>query len=100
MKLLLDENLSDRIISQIVDLFPDSTHTKAVGKEFKLLHFASVIIENLNRPNPLLSLAVINLSQIQNRLLDNAIGSATPIFHPASFCTMKRDHGYLIRSVN
>jgi predicted nuclease of predicted toxin-antitoxin system len=31
VKLLLDENLSDRIISQIADLFPDSTHTKAVG---------------------------------------------------------------------
>ena len=28
MKLLLDENLSDRIIPQIVDLFPDSTHVK------------------------------------------------------------------------
>jgi hypothetical protein len=27
------------------------------------------------------ALAVINLSQIQNRLLDNAIGSATPIFY-------------------
>ena len=31
MKLLLDENLSDRIISQVADLFPDSTHIKAVG---------------------------------------------------------------------
>ena len=31
MKLLLDENLSDRTISRIVDLFPDSTHIKAVG---------------------------------------------------------------------
>jgi predicted nuclease of predicted toxin-antitoxin system len=30
-KLLLDENLSDRIISRVVDLFPDSTHIKAVG---------------------------------------------------------------------
>ena len=31
MKLLLDENLSDRIISRVADLFPDSTHIKAVG---------------------------------------------------------------------
>jgi predicted nuclease of predicted toxin-antitoxin system len=31
VKLLLDENLSDRIISRIGDLFPDSTHIKAVG---------------------------------------------------------------------
>ena len=31
MKLLLDENLSDRIISRIGDLFPDLTHIKAVG---------------------------------------------------------------------
>jgi Domain of unknown function (DUF5615) len=31
VKLLLDENLSDRIISGVADLFPDSTHIKAVG---------------------------------------------------------------------
>ncbi|MEH1849232.1 MAG: DUF5615 family PIN-like protein [Nostoc sp.] len=31
MKLLLDENLSDRIISQIVDLYPDSVHVKTLG---------------------------------------------------------------------
>ena len=30
MKLLLDENLSDRIISRIADLFPGSTHIKTV----------------------------------------------------------------------
>jgi len=28
MKLLLDENLSDRIIPQILDLYPDSSHVK------------------------------------------------------------------------
>ena len=28
MKLLLDENLSDRILSRVIDLFPDSTHVK------------------------------------------------------------------------
>jgi hypothetical protein len=31
VKLLLDGNLSDRIISRVVDLFPDSTHIKTVG---------------------------------------------------------------------
>lgn len=31
MKLLLDENLSDRIISKILDLYPDSTHVKNLG---------------------------------------------------------------------
>ncbi len=31
MKLLLDENLSDRIIAQILDLYPDSAHVKAHG---------------------------------------------------------------------
>jgi len=31
VKLLLDENLSDRIISQIVDLYPDSVHVKTLG---------------------------------------------------------------------
>ena len=28
MKLLLDENLSDRIVAKLADLFPDSTHVK------------------------------------------------------------------------
>jgi len=31
VKLLLDENLSDRIIPSIVDLYPDSEHVKALG---------------------------------------------------------------------
>ncbi|WGV24187.1 DUF5615 family PIN-like protein [Halotia branconii] len=31
MKLLLDENLSDRIIHKIVDLYPDSEHVKTLG---------------------------------------------------------------------
>ncbi|MBF2098385.1 MAG: DUF5615 family PIN-like protein [Gloeomargaritaceae cyanobacterium C42_A2020_066] len=31
MKLLLDENLSDRIIQRIVNLYPDSEHVKALG---------------------------------------------------------------------
>ena len=31
MKLPLDENLSDRVIFHVADLFPDSTHIKAVG---------------------------------------------------------------------
>ncbi|HEY5792128.1 MAG TPA: DUF5615 family PIN-like protein [Chthoniobacterales bacterium] len=31
MKLLLDENLSDRIVPRILDLFPDSTHVKLLG---------------------------------------------------------------------
>jgi len=31
MKLLLDENLSDRIIYKINDLYPDSEHVKTLG---------------------------------------------------------------------
>ena len=31
MKLFLDENLSDRIVPRIIDLFRDSTHVKTVG---------------------------------------------------------------------
>jgi predicted nuclease of predicted toxin-antitoxin system len=31
MKLLLDENLSDRIINNIIDLYPDSQHVKTLG---------------------------------------------------------------------
>jgi predicted nuclease of predicted toxin-antitoxin system len=31
VKLLLDENLSDRIISRIADLYPNSEHVKTLG---------------------------------------------------------------------
>lgn len=31
MKLLLDENLSDRIIFQIIDLYPNSNHVKTLA---------------------------------------------------------------------
>ncbi|HEY9705747.1 MAG TPA: DUF5615 family PIN-like protein [Allocoleopsis sp.] len=31
MKLLLDENLSDRIIPKIIDLYPESDHVKTLG---------------------------------------------------------------------
>lgn len=31
MKLLLDENLSDRIIPKIIDLYPNSVHVKALN---------------------------------------------------------------------
>jgi predicted nuclease of predicted toxin-antitoxin system len=31
MKLLLDENLSDRIVSRIIDLYPDSEHVKTLA---------------------------------------------------------------------
>lgn len=31
MKLLLDENLSDRIVDRIIDLYPSSEHVKLLG---------------------------------------------------------------------
>jgi predicted nuclease of predicted toxin-antitoxin system len=31
MKILLDENLSDRIILKIIDLYPESEHVKSLG---------------------------------------------------------------------
>jgi predicted nuclease of predicted toxin-antitoxin system len=31
VKLLLDENLSDRMVSQILDLYPESGHVKQLG---------------------------------------------------------------------
>ena len=31
MKLLLDENLSSRLVPRLADLFPDSTHVRDVG---------------------------------------------------------------------
>ncbi|MDM9583536.1 DUF5615 family PIN-like protein [Nostoc sp. GT001] len=47
MKLLLDENLSDRIISQIVDLYPDSVHVKTLG----LINTDDVIIWDYAKVN-------------------------------------------------
>ena len=57
VKLLLDENLSDRIISRVADLFPDSTHFKAVGlreaEDFVVWEWAKkhgfTIVSNLER---------------------------------------------------
>ena len=31
MKLLLDENLSNRVVNRIIDLYPDSNHVKNLG---------------------------------------------------------------------
>jgi len=40
VKLLLDEDLSDRIVPQLLDLYPDSTHVKA----HSLIHTDEVLI--------------------------------------------------------
>lgn len=40
MKLLLDENLSERVVPQILDLYPDSTHVKSHG----LIHSSDILI--------------------------------------------------------
>lgn len=40
MKLLLDENLSDRVVPSILDLYPDSTHVKSLG----FMHTDDVLI--------------------------------------------------------
>ncbi len=45
MKLLLDENLSDRIIPQILDLYPDSSHVKTHG----LIHTDDLLIWSFAR---------------------------------------------------
>jgi len=40
VKLLLDENLSDRVVPQILDLYPDSVHVKS----HRLIHTDDVLI--------------------------------------------------------
>ena len=40
MKLLLDENLSDRVVPQILDLYPGSAHIKS----HSLIHTDDVLI--------------------------------------------------------
>jgi predicted nuclease of predicted toxin-antitoxin system len=47
VKLLLDENLSDRIIHKIADLYPDSAHVKTLG----LLNTDDVIIWDYAKAN-------------------------------------------------
>lgn len=47
MKLLLDENLSDRIIHTIVDLYPDSEHVKTL----KLINTDDVVIWEYAKTN-------------------------------------------------
>lgn len=45
VKLLLDENLSDRIVPQILDLYPDSSHVKSHG----LIHTDDLVIWSFAR---------------------------------------------------
>ena len=45
MKLLLDENLSDRIVPLILDLYPGSSHVKAHG----LIHTDDLLIWSFAR---------------------------------------------------
>ncbi|BFM39144.1 DUF5615 family PIN-like protein [Synechocystis sp. LKSZ1] len=47
MKLLLDENLSDRIIYKIIDLYPDSEHVKTL----KLINTDDVVIWEYAKAN-------------------------------------------------
>jgi predicted nuclease of predicted toxin-antitoxin system len=47
VKLLLDENLSDRLIHRIVDLYPDSEHVKTLG----LLNTDDVVIWEYAKTN-------------------------------------------------
>lgn len=47
MKLLLDENLSDRIIPKVVDLYPDSDHVKNLG----LANTDDIVIWNYAKVN-------------------------------------------------
>jgi predicted nuclease of predicted toxin-antitoxin system len=47
MKLLLDENLSDRIVDKIIDLYPDSQHVKTLG----LINTDDVIIWEFAKMN-------------------------------------------------
>jgi len=47
MKLLLDENLSDRIVPRIQDLYPESSHVKALG----LMNTEDVVIWDYAKAN-------------------------------------------------
>jgi predicted nuclease of predicted toxin-antitoxin system len=47
MKLLLDENLSDRIVYRIGDLYPESEHVKALG----LIHTDDALIWKYAKEN-------------------------------------------------
>ena len=47
MKLLFDENISDRIVPQVLDLFPESVHVKSAG----LLHSDDTLLWQFAKEN-------------------------------------------------
>ena len=99
VKLLLDENLSDRIVPQILDLYPDSTHVKS----HKLVHADDTLIWSFAQQNGFTivskdadftsaawssgirpSLSSCGLATAQPSALQNFFGRATSCLRPSS----------------
>ena len=52
-----------------------------VGEKLHLRQSTAIFVENLNCPNPLRALAVVNLPQVKHRLLHDALAPATPVLN-------------------
>jgi predicted nuclease of predicted toxin-antitoxin system len=65
MKLLLDENLSDRIVYRIGDLYPESEHVKTLG----LVHTDDALIWKYAKKN---NFVIVSIGSIGDYFL-NAI---------------------------
>jgi hypothetical protein len=50
-------------------------------EELELLNLILVLVENLDRTNPLPLLAVVDLAQIQNRVLHHTTSAAATVLH-------------------
>ena len=50
-------------------------------EELELLNLILVLVENLDRTNPLALLAVVDLAQIQNRVLHHTTRAAATVLH-------------------
>ena len=65
MKLLLDENLSDRIVYKIIDLYPGSEHVKTLSLRFTWLY--PLLANQFGQLNyQIISPLVVKLSPIQS----------------------------------
>jgi hypothetical protein len=51
------------------------------GEKLDVLQSTTIFVENLNGPNPLRALAVVDLPQVKHRLLHDALAPATPVLN-------------------
>ena len=58
------------------------------GEQGQSLFMVAIFVKDLNGANPSLALAVVDLTQVEHRALDNASAGATPVFHDAPIAVL------------